>query len=217
MAASVSSASAGMMTPLPAASPESFTTTGTPNSRAHALAAAVSVKAAQRGPGRPRPVVNSRAHAFDDSMRAHARVGPKTAMPFVVRRSARPSASGASGPMMTRSALAVSGSASSASTLWPRWAHAQRSADSRPPEPTTSTFMGRPSCERTLEGQLALRLVDRHWVHTGEAGVAVAVGTAHGTHHPLEREEPQRVRADAGCHLLDGEARGHQVAVVAHV
>ena len=40
---------------------------------------------------------------------------------------------------------------------------------------------------------------------------------ADGPHHPVEREEREAVGADALADLLDRQAGGHQVAVVAHV
>ena len=63
IAASVSASSAGTVTPLPAASPSSLTTTGRPSARHHASAPSTSPasKRANAGPGMPSDAASSRA------------------------------------------------------------------------------------------------------------------------------------------------------------
>ena len=77
------------------------------------------------------------------------------------------------------------------------------------------------SAEHALEAELGLGLADLERVAAGEAGVAVAglgaVGVADGAHHPLQRQEREAVGADLLADLVERQAGGHQVAVVAHV
>ena len=144
-------------TPLPEARPSAFTTHG---GRATASASAVGTPAAR---------ITSLANAFDPSIRAASRPGPKTAMPACRSSSATPATSGPSGPTTTSSAPRLRASPSRASpssarTGWQspraampgfpgaacssvpgRCASFQASACSRPPEPTRSTFKAGPS------------------------------------------------------------------------
>src|SRR5690606_28461826 len=112
---------------------------------------------------------NSLVKAFEPSSCAGARCGPKHRRPAALNASTTPSTSGASGPMMVSAtcslrASATSASMSSAATATLRsfgssavpalpgatstcvtradCAHFHASACSRPPEPTTRTFMG---------------------------------------------------------------------------
>lgn len=76
--------------------------------------------------------------------------------------------------------------------------------------------------DNAFEAELGLRFVDRHRVVPRVAGVAVALLAAlvlglDRPHHPLQREEGQRVGADEVAHLVHGVSCRHQVAVVAHV
>ena len=82
IAASVSASSTGTVTPLPAWSPSSLTTTGRPSSRHQARAASTSPPAnvAKAGPGMPSDVASSRAQPFDASSRARSADGPKQGM-----------------------------------------------------------------------------------------------------------------------------------------
>ena len=93
--------------------------------------------------------------AFEPSRRAPSAPGPMTARPSARKRSANPSTNGASGPITTRSAsicsagaaVTVIGSAmpglpgvtTTSAVRASTWA----SACSRPPLPTTQTFMRR--------------------------------------------------------------------------
>ena len=115
-AASAWSKFAAMMTPLPAASPSAFTTTGQPNvpwRRAVSAAAAESHTIA-RAVGTPWRAISSFANALLVSSCAAARVGPKIGRPAAGKWSATPAASGASGPMTVRSTPSASARASTA-------------------------------------------------------------------------------------------------------
>ncbi len=160
------------MTPLPAASPSSFTTYGGPNaSRATATSSGVRQRRAS-AVGTPAAVMTSFAKAFEPSSWAAAADGPKQVTPTAVTKSATPATSGASGPTTTRSAPISSASAATASpdigsTSW-RVAtaampglpgamctsstpgsrdSARARACSRPPVPITSVFTTRQSRE----------------------------------------------------------------------
>ena len=77
MALSASPSVLQTMTPFPAASPEAFTTTGAPKRRAAAFASATSVCISARAVGMPSSSMSCLANAFDVSISAAARVGPK--------------------------------------------------------------------------------------------------------------------------------------------
>src|SRR5947207_4687160 len=62
-----------------------------------------STNVALAGVATPARRITSLAYAFDDSSLAAAALGPNTARPSWTSRSARPAASGASGPMIVRS------------------------------------------------------------------------------------------------------------------
>ena len=98
-------------TPLPAASPSSFTTYGGPKrSRAASASAAVAqVRAA--AVGMPAPAMTSLANVLDPSIMAAVAPGPKHATPISRTASAAPATSGASGPITTRSAASLPASA----------------------------------------------------------------------------------------------------------
>ena len=141
-------------TPLPAARPSVLMTQGPGRvpRKARASATCRASKAAKRAVGTPAAASISFMKALEPSSSAPSAPGPMTARPSARRRSARPSTSGASGPMTTRSASISSAGASvvligSAMPGFPgvtttsavrasTWA----SACSRPPLPTTQTF-----------------------------------------------------------------------------
>ncbi len=149
IAASVSPSESGTVTPLPAARPSSFTTTGRPSSRHQARASSTMVvdddgsNRANAGPGMPRSSASWRANPFDASRLGRAAVGPKHGMPrrHTRRQHRRPSA--ASGPGMTRSVSSVEASPRSVAsrTSCPVRRHAHAIACSRPPPPSTRTFI----------------------------------------------------------------------------
>ena len=68
-------------TPLPAASPSSFTTYGGPNSSSARSTSAGSRQTNDRAVGTPATAITSLANAFDPSIRAACWDGPKQAMP----------------------------------------------------------------------------------------------------------------------------------------
>ena len=168
-ARSASSRLAQTMAPLPAARPSVLTTTGAPSSRQYARAASARVKTRKAAVGIPWRAIRSFAKTFELSILAAAWLGPKTDMPAARSRSARPRASGNSGPTTTRSGRSRRASATSSSTA-PSFTGAQSacaampgfpgaatraprrglcasfhaSACSRPPPPTSSTFTRRP-------------------------------------------------------------------------
>ena len=109
MAAMVAASSSGTMTPLPAARPSSFTTTGLPNSRHQATASAADDAMWNAGDGRPSVAANDRVNPLELSRRASAAVGPKHGTWASAQRSATPATSAASGPTITRSAPIGSG------------------------------------------------------------------------------------------------------------
>ncbi len=160
------------VTPLPPASPSAFTTNPLPRCASRWIAAAASagvvatVACAIRTPAAS---ATSWQNALELSIRAAARVGPKTAIPASPSASAIPAASGASGPMTTSSAAsararATTAAPSSVSTVFVRTrascaipsdpgatmtsftpgssASFQASACSRPPPPTMRIRVG---------------------------------------------------------------------------
>ena len=146
------------MTPLPAASPSSFTTYGGPNaSRAAATSSGVRQTRAS-AVGTPAAVMTSLAKALEPSSRAATADGPKQVIPTAVTASATPATSGASGPTTTRSAPISSAKAATASpdigsTSW-RVATAAmpglpgRHAPRRPPGHATARGRGRARARR---------------------------------------------------------------------
>ncbi len=142
-------------TPLPAANPSVLTTHG-PGScsrYASASARAAAPNAAKRAVGTPASASICFMKALDPSRRAPSAPGPMTARPSARNRSASPSTRGASGPMTTRSAsisstgcavtrmgCAMPGLPGVTTTSAVR-ASTCASACSRPPLPTTQTFM----------------------------------------------------------------------------
>src|SRR6516165_164327 len=168
-AAIAASVEGTMTTPLPAASPLAFTTSGVRWPRTQAGSKLSRVKVAERAVGMPCRRRNSLAKAFEPSSLAAARRGPKQLKPASAKASAMPATSGASGPTMvrpTRSAraswrraamssaatpmLRTRGSpavpalpgATSTSVTRAAAAHFQASACSRPPPPTIRIFIG---------------------------------------------------------------------------
>ena len=166
MASSASSSVMATTTPLPAASPDALITTGAPNSRAAAFAEATAVCIDARAVGTPASRMTALANAFDVSSCAAAAVGPKTAMPRAAHSSASPAARGASGPTITASTASVVASAirpamsatatgrhvaskaipglpGAASRIALGYSCLMRhaSACSRPPPPTSKSFM----------------------------------------------------------------------------
>ena len=140
IAATVSSSSAGTMTPLPAARPSCLTTTGAPSAFHHAKASSAEVVARCRGEGRASRSAIWRAWPFDDSSLATSAVGPKHGIARRRQSSAMPAASAVSGPTITRSADASAARSAVTVTSWPCRRQAQAIADSRPPAPITSTL-----------------------------------------------------------------------------
>ena len=168
IAASASGSVMATTTPLPAARPEAFTTTGAPNSRAAARAVSTVVCIDARAVGTPASRISALANALDVSICAAAAVGPNTGIPCAMQASASPAASGASGPTITASTCSscasrtrpatsdadvdtqvasaampgLPGAASSvASGISCLMRHAR--ACSRPPPPTSRSFMAR--------------------------------------------------------------------------
>ncbi len=166
-AASAWSTVSATITPLPAASPSALTTIGAPLSRIWARAASASVNRAQAAVGAPAASQISLVKLLEASSREAASDGPKTRIPASRSRSATPAASGASGPMITKSiafsstkaATALRSSISSAaqSAIWAIPAlpgatisrshfgfciAAQARACSRPPPPRMRMFIG---------------------------------------------------------------------------
>src|SRR6185437_15118968 len=103
-------------TPLPAASPSSFTTYGGANASSAASSEASSVHTNERAVGTFAAAMTSLANALEPSRRAADSAGPKQAIPLARTRSARPATSGASGPTTTRSAADSTASAATAAT-----------------------------------------------------------------------------------------------------
>ena len=188
MAAQASASVMATVTPLPAASPSALTTIGAPVRAMWARAAAASVKRAQAAVGAPTASQISLVNAFDASSIAAAREGPKTRIPASRSASATPAASGASGPMTTRS---IACSSQNAATACPsriaRSAQramaampalpgatisrshlgfcriAQASACSRPPPPRMRMFMPVPPCRPLrMSGRLIWRAPPAH-------------------------------------------------------
>jgi hypothetical protein len=90
-------------TPLPAARPFALRTHTGPNASSAAPSAAASETRIERAVGMPAAAMTSFANHLLDSSLAAAAEGPNTATPPSRMRSARPSASGASGPITARS------------------------------------------------------------------------------------------------------------------
>ncbi len=142
-------------TPLPAASPSVLMTYGPSVEVITAIAASTSaaLNVWNVAVGTPAARTTSFMYAFEPSSSAAFAPGPNTRLPWARNRSANPSTSGASGPMTNRSASSFSGSSSthSATAAMPGdpgvhttsavRASAYASACSRPPEPTTTTFI----------------------------------------------------------------------------
>ena len=105
IAAIVSASSSGTVTPLPAASPSSLTTTGRPSVRHHAIAASTSPagEAGERRAGMPERRRQLAGVPLRRLQPASAAVGPKHGTPRAAHSSATPATSAASGPGMTRS------------------------------------------------------------------------------------------------------------------
>ena len=114
--ASASSTVSHTTAPLPAASPEAFTTTGAPRSRTYDSASAASLKVRCAAVGTPASTISSLAKALLASIRAASAEGPNTATPCFRKRSAIPAASGASGPTTARSMRCDDAHPASAST-----------------------------------------------------------------------------------------------------
>ena len=172
-ASTAPSASASVMatvTPLPAASPSALTTMGAPMRRMYSRAPSASSKRAQAAVGAPQASQISLVKALDASSRAAACDGPKAAIPAARSASATPAASGASGPITTRSIAcssqkattaapsSIASSAQRAMAAIPAFpgatisrSHfgfcrmAQASACSRPPPPRIRMFMRKTS------------------------------------------------------------------------
>ena len=105
MAAYVSPSSAGTVTPLPAASPSSLTTTGRPSARHHASAASTSL-GAEAGERRAGDAERRRQLAGEALRRlqpGEARRRSEARHAGAAQRSATPATSAASGPGITRS------------------------------------------------------------------------------------------------------------------
>src|SRR6516225_517310 len=155
-------------TPLPAASPLAFTTSGVRWPRSQAGSKLSRVKVAERAVGMPCRWRNSLAKAFEPSSLAAARRGPKQRKPASAKASTMPATSGASGPTMVRSTRSARAScrrarissaatptlrtrgslavpalpgATSTSATRAAAAHFQASACSRPPPPTIRIFI----------------------------------------------------------------------------
>src|SRR5437588_4920450 len=137
--------------------------------------------------GTPTARISSFEYALDPSMRAAAAVGPNARIPSSVRASTRPATSGASGPTTTRSmpsslaartipstssaAISRHGTRSPAMPALPgaqtssgRWGLRRRArtiACSRPPPPTTNTFI-RCSVRSGPRSERGDELVDRN-------------------------------------------------------
>src|SRR3989442_1100445 len=166
IAASASSSVRQTMAPLPAARPSALTTSGAPTSRQYWRAWVGSSKVENCAVGMPWRSIRFFANTLDPSIAAARALGPKTMRPAAASRSASPATSGTSGPITvrsTRSRLANATSSSCESTLmsthdaWRAipglpgaantvstsglWAIFQASACSRPPPPTSRTFM----------------------------------------------------------------------------
>ena len=95
-----------MTTPLPAARPSAFRTSGKPNSPDRTQASASVRRHRRRGTApsaRAWRAMKSFANALLDSSRAAAAVGPKSGSPASAKRSATPRLSGSSGPTTVRS------------------------------------------------------------------------------------------------------------------
>ena len=90
-------------TPLPAASPSALTTIGAPWAVTWARAEAALSKRAQAAVGAPAASQISLVKLLEASSWAAAAEGPKARIPASVSASATPAASGASGPMITKS------------------------------------------------------------------------------------------------------------------
>ena len=168
--ASASSRSPVTTTPLPAASPSSFTTYGGPKASRASAASSAFVHTRAIAVGTSAAAITSLANALEPSSRAASADGPKQEMPASRTASATPATRGASGPITTRSAPTSRASAATArpstgSTSWrvqtpampglPGAActavtlgsrdSARVRACSRPPVPMTRTCTAQPS------------------------------------------------------------------------
>ncbi len=166
-AATAASTVPATVTPLPAARPSALTTIGAPCASTNARAACGSVKVWPCAVGAPQAAQISLVKAFDASSRAASRPGPSVATPPARSTSATPSASGASGPTITKSMACarqnartlspsrISSATQVASSAIPALpgahqirshfgfcAKAQASACSRPPPPRIRMFTG---------------------------------------------------------------------------
>jgi hypothetical protein len=156
-----------MRTPLPAASPSALTTTGKSRcARRYACASARSVNEWKVAVGIWQALMRFLAKTLEPSISAAAALGPNTRSPASSKRSTIPAQSGASGPTTVRSMDSRVAQASSPSTssapmsthsatpAMPAFPGAQNTRDargdcaifqasacSRPPPPTTRTFM----------------------------------------------------------------------------
>src|SRR5690242_5740177 len=178
IAASASSRDMATVTPLPAASPSAFTTTGIEKWPSAACASATRSTRTYSAVGMRFARQRSLVKPFEPSSRAAAASGPNTAIPAARRASATPATRGASGPMTTRStpwfranSTTATGSHGSISThsaqrdmpglpgaavnAWQLGDCLSRhaSASSRPPDPNSRIFMDLP--DDTRSGLLA--------------------------------------------------------------
>ena len=166
IAASAASSVSATTTPLPAARPSAFTTTGAPRRRTNARAASASSKRSHCAVGMPAASHNSLVKALLPSSWAAARDGPMQGIEAASIASVMPATSGASGPGMTRSiSLSCAKAIRAGKSSTPIGTHsatgampglpgahhslvnsglaaiAQQSACSRPPDPITRTRM----------------------------------------------------------------------------
>ena len=219
-----SASSSGTVTPLPAASPSSLTTTGRPSARHHA-SAAVDVAGAEAGERRAGDAEStSPARGRSPSTTpaaASAAVGPKHGTP---RRRAPVGGTGDERRLRAGDHEVERGRGRASSTS-PTSVDVVAVAPARPGDrllaPTAADDRDPHQASTPSKLSLAWRLADLQRVAAGEAGVAVAglgaVVVADGPHHPLQREELEAVGADPLADLVERQAGRHQVAVVAHV
>ncbi len=167
MASFASATVCATTTPLPAAKPSAFTTTGAPISSNACKACASLVASLYAAVGMLCLLMNCLAKSLLPSSLAPVAAGPNTAIHSARNTSATPATSGASGPITTRSACTLRARSSTSSPLFmltpltfsPRTAvpplpgaiisrshlgllrRAQANACSRPPEPNSKMFM----------------------------------------------------------------------------
>ena len=158
-------------TPFPAASPSVLTTHGAGRLRRKAMAGATSVKVPNRAVGIPASSSSSFMKAFEPSSCAPSAPGPTTSRPMARSRSASPSTRGASGPTTTRSQVMSSGISAvqvnpsaampgfpgATVTATPERRSARAIACSRPPDPTTRTWLTTGGRPRTAHGPVRRR------------------------------------------------------------